>query len=252
MMSISPALFAQAPASEAPEEKSALPVSRIDPHAQEVLDQAVRALGGDAFLGAKTLRTAGRMFAISEGSTAGFAQFESTVQFPDKRRFTYGKDKPVTLINDGERGWQIDKYGLVRQSPEQARRWKTAARYGFENLLRQIIREPGLLIQDAGRDFTDNLTSRVVSITDAEQVRIKIYLHSVTALPIRVTYRVMNAETRQWEEFAEVYGDYKIFQGVQTPMHITRLLDGERYSETFRKSAEYNVEVPAQYFTPGG
>jgi hypothetical protein len=132
------------------------------------------------------------------------------------------------------------------------RRWKIAARYGFENLLRQIIREPGLLIQDAGRDFTDNLTSHVVSITDADQVRIQLYLHTVSSLPIRVTYRVMNPETRLWEEFTEVYGDYKAFQGIQTPMHITRLLNGERYSETFRKSAQYNVEVPAQYFTPGG
>ena len=246
------ALQAQTSATTTPVGKTLIPVSRIDPKAQDLLDQAVRALGGEAFLNAKNLRTAGRTFAISEGSTAGFAPFESTVQFPNKRRFMYGKDKPITLINDGERGWQIDKYGMVRQPPEQVRRWKIAARYGFENLLRQIIREPGLLIQDAGRDFTDNLTSRVLSITDAEQVRINIYLHTVSSLPIRVTYRVMNSESQEWEEFTEVYGDYKEFQGIQTPMHITRLLNGERYSEIFRKSAEYNVEVPSSYFTPGG
>jgi hypothetical protein len=62
----------------------------------------------------------------------------------------------------------------------------------------------------------------------------------------------MNPEEREWEEFSEVYGDYKEFQGIQTPMHITRLLNGERYSEIFRKSAEYNVDAPASSFTPGG
>jgi hypothetical protein len=252
MLASPPAHFAQLATSAQSEEGTTPPVSRIDPKAQEALDQAVRALGGEAFLNARTLRTAGRTFAISEGSTAGFAQFESIVEFPNKRRFTYGKDKPVTLINDGERGWQIDKYGMIRQPPEQVWRWKIAARYGYENLLRQIIREPGLLIQDAGRDFTDNLTARVVSITDSQQVRIKMYLHTVSSLPIRVTYRVRNPESREWDEFAEVYGDYKDFQGIQTPMHITRFLNGERYSEVFRKSAEYNVAAPASTFTPGG
>jgi len=191
------------------------------------------------------------MFVISEGSTAGFAPFESTVEFPNRRRFAYGKGKPVVLINDGERGWQIDRYGMIRQPPEQMRRWKIAARYGLENLLRQVIREPGLLIQDAGRDFTDNLPARVVSITDAEQVQIRIYLHATSLRPIRVTYRMLNPESREWEEFAEVYGDFREFQGIATPMHITRFLNGERYSEIFRKRAEYNVEVPPNYFTPG-
>jgi hypothetical protein len=77
-------------------------------------------------------------------------------------------------------------------------------------------------------------------------------LHAVTALPIRVTYRVQNPESREWEEFAEVYGDYRKVQDIQTPMHITRFLNGERYSELFRSSVQYNQELPPNYFTPGG
>ena len=114
-------------AEPAPAQKPAPGASRIDPKAKDILDRAIRSLGGQAFLQAKSISTRGRTFAISEGIAAGFAPFRSIVVFPDKRHFSYGKDKPVTLINDGERGWQLDQYGTVRQSAEQVRRWRTSA-----------------------------------------------------------------------------------------------------------------------------
>jgi hypothetical protein len=242
-----PAAYGQQPA-PAPASQD-LP-SRIAPTAKELFDRTIQALGGDAFLHAKSVTTKGRMFAIDEGVTSGFATFESTVQFPDKRRFSYGKDKPVILINDGERGWQLDKYGMIRQPPEQIRRWRVAMRYGMENVLRQLIHEPGLLVQDEGKDFIDNLPARVLEIVDAQQVRIRLYVHAKTFLPIRITYRIQNPETKEWEEYAEVYGEYKTFQGVQTPMHIARLLNGQRYSEVFRNFVQYDAPQPPGIFEP--
>jgi hypothetical protein len=212
----------------------------------------VRALGGETFLNAKSIRTEGRVFSITEGSTSGFAKYESTVQFPGKRRFSYGKDKPVTLINDGERGWQLDRYGMVRQQPDQVRLWNIAYRYGYESLLRSVIREPGLLIQYSGTEFTGPVSTHVISITDSKQVQVRINLDQKTSLPARVSYRLFNPKTGEWEEFAEIYADFRDFQGIKTPMQLTRFREGERIGENFRKVVEYNVEIPANYFTPAG
>src|SRR5258708_1628636 len=107
-----------------------------NPKAQELLDHAIQALGGQAFLNFKTMTTTGRIFSISEESTAALDTFESAIVFPDKRRLTIGKKKPVILINDGDRAWEIDRYGLTKQLPEQLRRWKLSTRYSLENLLR--------------------------------------------------------------------------------------------------------------------
>ena len=239
--------YGQQPAAAPPTQE---PPSRIAPAAQELLDRTIQALGGDAFLHAKSLKTKGRLFAIEEGSTSGFAPFESTVEFPDKRRFSYGKGNPVILVNNGDLGFQLDRYGMVRQPAEQIRRWKLSMRYGLESLLRQVIHEPGILAQDAGRDFVDNLAARVIDIMDSQQVHIRLYVSAKTFLPIQISYRIRNPETQDWDEFAEIYGEYKTFQGVQTPMQITRLRDGERYSEIFRTAAEYNAPYPANYFEP--
>jgi hypothetical protein len=226
------------------------PASQIDPKAQELLDRAVPALGGPTFLGAKSLTTRGRIFAIADGATAGFAPFQSTVEYPEKRRFSYGKDKPVILVNNGERGWQLDRYGMIRQPPDQIRRWRMANRYSLENLLRRVIHEPGLLIQDGGVDFVDDLSVRVVDIVDAQQVQLRLHLDKAKFLPVRIAYRVRNQETGDWDEFADVYSDYRKFQEIQTPMHITRFLNGERFSEVFRNAAEYNASYPTNLFEP--
>ena len=42
--------------------------------------------------------------------------------------------------------------------------------------------------------------------------------------------------------------DYKEFDGIQTPMHITRYMNGARVGETFRNAANYNEPYPANYF----
>src|SRR5574337_745231 len=107
--------------------------ARIDPKAQELLDRTIQALGGPAFLRVKTLSTRGRVFSIDEESTAGLAPFQSAVEYPNKRRFSYGKKKPVTLINNGDRAWELDRFGLTTQLPEQIYRWKISNRYSLEN-----------------------------------------------------------------------------------------------------------------------
>ena len=239
------------PALNAGQNPPTLP-SRIDPKAQELIDRAIQALGGPAFLRFKTLTTRGRIFTISEGSTSGFAPFQSAVEYPDKRRFAYGKKKPVVLVNNGDRAWQLDRYGMTRQPPEQVRRWQISNRQSLENLLRLRIHEPGLLIQAGGVDFVDNVATRVVDIIEPRDVHAKLYLHKQTYLPVRIAYRVQNPETKEWEEYADVYSDYQTVQGIQTPMHISRFLDEERVSEVFRNSAKYDETYPPGYFEPTG
>jgi len=225
----------------------------IDPKAQEVLDKVIQALGGPAFLRFKTLTTHGRAFSISNEEMTGLAPYDSFVEYPDKRRFSYGKKKPVILVNNGDSAWELDRYGVILQPPEQVRRWKTTNRYSLENLLRLRIREPGILIQMGGVDFVNNLPARVVEIIDANQVPIKLYVNRVSLRPVRVTYQVLNPQSQEQDEYADDYSDYQVIQGIATPMHIGRFVNDERVAEIFRSSARYDENYPASYFSqPSG
>ncbi|MCL5006058.1 MAG: outer membrane lipoprotein-sorting protein [Acidobacteria bacterium] len=225
----------------------ALP-SRITPQAQKLLNRTIQALGGAAFLHYKTVTTTGSVFAIAYGQAAGYAPFKSTFEPPDKRRFSYGKGKPVILINNGNQGWELDRLGRTHQNPDQMWGWKIANRYSLDNLLRYLITAPGVLILTHGVDFVDNQPVDVVDIIDAQNVHVRLYIHRSTYLPVRVTYRVRNPNTQDWEDYADDYSDYQMFQGINTPMHIARYLDGERIGELFRNSVRYNETIPSDYF----
>jgi Ni/Co efflux regulator RcnB len=223
---------------------------RVDPKAQQLLDRAIQALGGKAFLSSKTLTTKGRIYAIRDESTAGLAPFQSHIQYPDKRRFSYGKTPPVILINNGDKGWEIDRYGLIDLPKEQLQRWIASNRYSLENLLRERLNDPGILVLTSGVDFVDNVPTQGIEITEAGGTNVRLDLSRQTFLPIRISYQVRNLKTGDSDDYADVYADYKPFDGIQTPMHITRYVNGERVGETFRNSAHYNEDYPANYFTP--
>lgn len=245
-----PSASAQGQAGPASQPAQSSAPSRIDPKAQELLEKTIQALGAEAFRNFKTLSTRGRAFAISEGSAAGFAPFENDIEFPDKRRFAFGKDPPVILINNGDRGWELDRYGLIRQEPERIRRWQMASRYSLEGLLRRVIREPGVMILASGVDFVDLFPVRVLEIFDTNHIQAKLYLHRSTFLPVRITYRVRNPQTREWDEYAEGYSDYQSVQDIQTPMHLTRYENNERVLEYFLNFSQYNKEYPTGFFQP--
>ena len=241
---------AEAPANPAAPPNLPQPPSRIDPKAQQVLDRVIQVLGGPAFLKAKRLTTRGRIYSIRNEATSAFAPFESYVEYPDKRRFSYGKNPPVILINNGDLAWELDRMGMTTQLPEQVQRWKVSTYYSLENLLRLRIHEPGTLIQPGGVDFVDNVATQSLDMVDAQQTQLKLDLNRQTLLPVSVTYRVRDPKIGDWNEFADVYSDYKNVEGIITPMHIARFMDEERVSEIFRSFAHYDDAYPSTYFQP--
>jgi hypothetical protein len=226
------------------------PPSRIDPKAQQILDRVIQVLGGPAFLKVKRLTTKGRIFSIRNEATSAYAPFESYVEYPDKRRFSFGKNPPVILINNGDQAWELDRMGQTSQLAEQLRRWKVSTYYSLENLLRLRIHEPGVLVQMGGVDFLDNVATQSLAMVDAQATEVKLDLNRQTLMPVSVTYRVHDPKTGDWNDFADVYSEYKNIDGVMTPMHIARFIDGERVSEVFRSFAHYDDEYPATYFQP--
>lgn len=236
---------ANPPASNAPSRPAI-----INPKAQQLLDRAIQALGGPAFLSFKTLTTHGRLFSL-EGGGGGFVYFDSQVQYPDKRRLAYGlgkKGKPIVVVNNGDQGWEIDRMGMMHLESDEIKQWKFANRYSLENLLRVRIHEPGALVQAAGSDFVDNVAVDILDIVDAQQGQIKLYLAKQTGLPIQISYRKWNPTIQDWDEYSDTYADYRSFQGIMTPLHITRSLNDQRVAEIYRNTAVYNDTYPPEMF----
>ena len=233
------------------QQPAAIPLSqRIDPQARQLLDRVIQGLGGQAFMIAKSLTTKGRAFFFQDGATAAMEPYQSTMLYPDKRRFSYGKTKPVILINNGDKGWELDRYGLIEQPPQQLQGWILSNRYSLENLLRLRINEPGVLIQMGKADFVDNVPTQGIEIIEPGGISVRLDLHRHTNVPTRITYRVRNVKIDDWDDYSDTYADYRPVDGIVTPMHVTHYLNGDRIGENFRNFAKYNEEYSPHDFTP--
>jgi hypothetical protein len=236
------------PAPEAAPELKNLPPPVVDPKAQQLLDKLIATLGGPVFLNFKTLTTKGRTFSIEDEQTVGLAPYQSLIQYPEKRRFVYGTKQPVTLINDGDQGWEIDRYGIIKQQKKEVARWRLLTRYSLENLLRLRIHEPSMLIQMGGVDFVNNVPARIIEMTDGRHTHLKLFLNRQTLLPVEISYTLLNPDEEEQDEYADMYGDYQVRDGIQTPMHVTRFLNGERVNEIYRNFVQYNETYPPDSF----
>ncbi len=215
-----------------------------------MLDRAIQVLGGQVFLTAKSLTTKGRVFFFQDGATAGMEPYESWCRILTSGASRMERPSRYILINNGDKGWELDRYGLISQPDQQLQGWIISNRYSLENLLRLRINEPGVLIQIGKVDFVDNVPTQGIEITAPGGTSVRLDLHRQTFVPSRISYRVRNVKEDAWDDYSDAYADYKNVDGIQTPMHITRYLNDDRIGETFRNSAKYNEEYPPNYFTP--
>ncbi len=106
------AAFAQS-ASSSPSEPVAQENSA---KAKTVLDQAIQALGGDAYLNIQEISQQGRTYSFHHGETTSTGiLFWRFVKFPDKERIEVTKQRDVAYVYNGDHAYEVTYKVLRRQ-----------------------------------------------------------------------------------------------------------------------------------------
>ena len=86
--------------------------------AKAVLDQAIQALGGSAYLNIQDISQEGRTYSFYHGrpNSLGIV-FWRFYKFPDKDRIELTKKRDVIYVYNGDKGYEITYKGPARQMP---------------------------------------------------------------------------------------------------------------------------------------
>ncbi len=216
-----------------------------------VLDRALEAMGGPAFLQVKDYSAVGRFYALKE-DVEGWAEFSDQTRLPGKTRQQTGKkgDAEVTLYDlDAGKGWFV--YGgteIKPAKPEQMERFKKGARRDYNNLFRSRLQETGFSIHYYGSDILDGRRPvQILEMIDAENDTILAYFDDNTGLPFRLEYQDTlpnGRRVRVWDEFY----NWHVIEGVNTPMRQDRLHNGQPASQVFLTGIRYNVGLADSLF----
>lgn len=218
--------------------------------ARALLDKALQALGGQAYLSVVDMQTEGRTYSFYKGRQRGVGtRFWRFWRWPDKDRIELTKQRDVIYIHNGDQGFETTFHGTRPEAAKDLKEFLRRRDYSLERMLRVWLNEPGVALFYDGVAVAENKPAEQVTVSTANgQVQI-LYIDKFTSLPIAKSYIVRDPETRERSEESESYDNYHLVQGVNTPLTITRKIDGEMANQRFLTRVVYNAGVADSLFT---
>lgn len=236
-------LLAQQPAAPSPE------VTANAKKAREVLQRALQALGGRAYLEVRDLYQQGRTNRFYRGSPAGVgAPFHRFWKAPDKERIEHFKKREWIIIHNGDQGFDTTFRGTRKEDPADLAEYIRRRNHSLDTLLRHWLSQPDLILTYEGLALSDRKQVERVSLIRPGFHAVTVFVDTVTRLPLRTLYTFRDPETRDMIEEGETFDNYKLVQGINTPHNIVRVRDREMVRQYFVRTVTYNTGIPDSKF----
>jgi hypothetical protein len=231
-----------------------------DLRARKVIDDAIAALGGEAFLNMEDRVESGRAYSFYNDRLSGLtiakiytryitvAEGRTGKDLGVRERQAFGKNEDAATIfrEDGaaDVNWR-DSKALPR---EQLERYRDTTLRSIFYILRVRLHEPGLLFESRGADVVDHLPVEVIDISDSEDRVVTVYFHQSTKLPVKQKFTWHDPKTHDPNEEVTNYARYRDNNGIQWPQEITRERNGDKVYQIFAESVAFNQNLTDNLF----
>jgi hypothetical protein len=258
----------------APAAKPAVPEDENAKKARALIDQAVQALGGQAYLTTQNRVEEGRWYALHHGGSRGpGVQYRQFNRFPNQDRLeilargnvfvplplfgsidviVVGRQKKNTndlvIIHNGDKGYEISNKGTSAQDPKDLTAYLRRRQHSLEQVLRKWINDPRMQYFYDGMAIVDGKPTESVTLLSSQNDSVSVYLDESTHLPLKTSFSWRDPEDKQKNVEEEIYDNYRLVQGVMTPLSITRTFNGETTHQRFINTARYNLPLPDSTF----
>ncbi len=221
--------------------------------ARALVDGMIQALGGEAYLTAQDYYSEGRSGSYHNESLQGTSLFYRFWKWPDKDRIELTKQRDIVQLYVGDDAYEITYKGIRPLSLEKEERVKQAIirrHYSLENVLRNWLKEPGILLLDEGPSISEGHMAEKLTIINSKNESVTILVDPSTHLPLEKRFSVRDPRYRDRDEEVQIYGDWKEFQGINTPRMTVIKRNGETISQQIILNITYNIHPPDALFDP--
>ncbi len=230
------------------------PPGAEDPAAKQaraVIDHTIQALGGDAWMKLRYVYQEGRTSGFNRGQPTGeITPFWRWISGDDKERVELLKKHEWVIIFNGDKGWDITFNGVKPYTAEQMKEYEARREHSIEHVLRDWTRDPKTIyFLDADR-FVDAKQAYSVTILNGVNESVTLLIDKQTYLPLRKIWTARDPATRDKDTEEEIWGQYRVIEGIETAFVNSRTHNGITMSERFLAGAHYNQPVPDAIFSP--
>jgi hypothetical protein len=232
-----------------------LPIDQANARkAREMLDQAIQALGGQAYLTARDKQEQGRVYSFYHGRpTSNGVQYWRFVEYPDKERVEVTPQRDIAQIYVGDKGYEVTYKGPRAIEKKDMDDYVRRHRLSLEVILRTWVNDPSVALFFDGAALAGNLAAQKVTLINAKDESVSLYFDIDTNLPIMKSYSWRDPVDHEKNTEEETYNGYRVIQGINTYFGFTRYFNGDMQTERFINSASYNQGLnPAMFDANSG
>ena len=219
--------------------------------ARTLLDQAIQALGGQAYFNLHDLQQEGRTYSFHHGQpTSNGVLFWRFVEYPDKERIEVTKQRDVAYVYSGDKGYEITYKGPHAVEKKDLEDYLRHRRVSLETVLRSWINDPGVALFFDGNALAGNLPAQRITLINSKNDAVSLFFDIDTHLPIKKSYTWRDPVDRERNVEEEIYDNYRPVQGVMIPWGFTRYFNGDMQSQRFATAVRINQGLNKAMFDP--
>jgi hypothetical protein len=220
--------------------------------ARTILDQAIQALGGQAFLSFRDLTQEGRRYSFHRGRPNSLGTlFWRFQKYPDKDRIEFTKQRDVIRIYNGDKGYEVTYKGVHNvEMKDDLEPYLRRRHYALFIVLRGWINEPGVALFYEGQTVAAQKQTDKVTIMNAKNEAVTLFFDIETHLPVKKTFTWRDPTDKERNVEEEIYDNYRSVQNIMTPFDNTSFFNGDMSAQSFLTSASYNRNFDDSFFDP--
>jgi hypothetical protein len=228
----------------------ALPIDQQNAaKARALLEQAIEALGGNAYLNIEDMTQQGRTYSFHHGEPTGAGGlFWRFYRFPDKERIELTKKRDVIYVYRGDQGFEITYKGVRADDAKTVTDIMRRRNYSLDWVLRRWLHEPGMALFYDGPKVAAQKDVQQVTLMNTRDQAVILFLDSSTHLPVKKSFSWRDPTDKERNIEEEIYDNYRPVEGVMTPFSITRFYNGDMAGQRFLNSVSYNTGLSDSLF----
>jgi hypothetical protein len=219
--------------------------------ARALIDQAITALGGQAYLSIHDMEQEGRTYSFYHGRpTSNGVLFWRFVEYPDKERIELTKERDVAVIYAGDKGYEVTFKGPHPVEKKDLDDYLRRRKFSLETLLRNWINDPGVALFYDGNALAGNLPAQQITLINSRNEAVDLFFDLETHLPIKKSYTWRDPIDKERNVEEEIYDNYRMVQGVMVAWGFTRYFNGDMQSQRFVNAVHLNQGLDQAMFDP--
>ena len=227
----------------------------MDVQSRRALDQAVEALGGRAYLGARTTYSEGNWFGFDKhGRRSPLVKFREWLQFdPLKWHFQRGKGKRqlVSVYNlELNKAWRQEGKDHVEDvDPKDVEEFRKGAKHDIDIILKHRTRgqEELKMFYFGPDEITGSGELEAVEILDSSNDSVILFFNRDDHLPHHIEYQTTDKDGNHFK-MSEEYYNWHTFGGVRVSLRKDSLRDGKLIRQRHLTLVTVNPAIPESQF----